>query len=76
MLIQYDDLTCYLIITESILLVFTPLSKFFLEWSYIKGRKEKCLHTHIIGTEFFWLFHDKPRVSGVECLKGRVTTWG
>lgn len=75
-LIQYDYLTCHLIITESVLLVFTPLSKFFLSWSYRKGPKEKRLNAHIIMTEFPWLVHHKPRVSAVGCFERKSNHLG
>lgn len=64
------------LITESVLLVFTPLSKFFLSWSYRKGPKEKRLNAHIIMTEFPWLVHHKPGFQLLGALKERAITWG
>lgn len=49
-------------------MVFTPLPRFFLSGSCIKGPKEKWLNTHTVP-EFSWLFHGKPRVSAVGCFE-------
>lgn len=74
-LIQYEYLTCYLIITDSVLMVFTPLPNFSFQ-EVVQGDLKRSGWTLTLWLNFLGSSMTIPGFQLLDALKGRVITWG